>query len=149
MANVKVHDAALKGFYGPFFPSKLSRIQKRYAYESVRWNHQFFDQVADRLHTGKVSLHPRTSDGYTWIAAVSFMLAGVRYKVLFPMAHDTRRLKDGTNADRHVALYTSHEVADSRLAYAAEMFADDLVATYRYVYEKAISDGKQKATKSA
>lgn len=149
MANTKIQTAKLEDFRGPFFPRKLERVQKRYRYESIRWNQQFFDAVADRLHAGKVIWHPRTTDGYTWTAGISFRLGSVRYKVLFPMTHDTLSRREGTNSDRHVALYTSENVSESQMAYAAEMFAEDFVATYRRLYEDAIVEAKKKAAISS
>ena len=143
MSNKKVKGALLEGYEGPFFPRSLERIQKRFAYETVRWNKILFDDVADALHDGEHFGHITTSDGYVWADGISFMLHKTKFMVLFPMALDTNERIDGTQADRHVALYSSVVVHPKDLDRAADVVASDLVATYRYLYSNAIRDGKK------
>ena len=113
---------------------------------------QFFDDVTDSLHAGSIVWHPKTADGYMWATGNSFKFEKVRYKVLFPMTHDTVKMTDGTNSDRHVALYVSEDapadITDEQIAYAAEIFAGDVITVYRHFYEASIRDGKKKAEKT-
>ena len=150
VSNTKV-STELKGFHGPYFPRFLDRIQKRYKYKAVRWNSQFFDDITETLRDGKITWHPKTADGYVWTAGVSFKHGKVRFKVLFPMTNDAHRMEDGTNSDRHVALYVAEGFPDAsqeQIAYAAEIFAGDVITVYRHLYKESIRDGKKKAAKA-
>lgn len=149
MSNTKVKEATLPGFEGPYFPETLGRIQKRFRYEAVRWNHQFFDEVAERLHNGATSFYQRTADGYMWPVAIIFTHGEVEFKALIPGAHDLPAMRDGTNADRHCAVYSSRTVTPEELKNVSEMFTDAFVRTYRQFYEASIRDGKKKALTAA
>lgn len=145
MSNEKKIDARLKNYEGPFFPEALeSRVQKRFRYSTARWNSQFFDLVVDLLHSGGARYHPKTLDGYVWNVGISFILHGVKYKVLLPMTHDLPRKQDGTSSDRHVALYSKVVVSEHDLALAAKVFASDFVLAYKDIYSVAIRDSKER-----
>lgn len=151
MSNTKV-DTKLKGFRGPYFPKALDRIQKRFGYNFARWNLLLFEDIVDTLHAGKASWHPKTADGYSWMVGISFVIGKVRYKVLFPMMHDAHSMTDGTNSDRHVAIYvadSAQDFSEEQITYAAEVFAGDVITVYRHLYGDSIRDGKKKAEKAA
>ncbi len=77
MSNRHVTEATLESYQGPFFPSALKRVQKRFGYHPERMSIQLMDEVAIALPYGKVS-HPRTNDGYRWFVGISFVYMGVR-----------------------------------------------------------------------
>lgn len=148
MANTKVQ-TELPGYRGPYFPAALSRIQKRYQYNAARWHSMVFTDIAGSVHDGEVIGSPTTDDGYTWAFGIGFTFRNVSYIALFPTTYDVSQMSDGTNSDRHVALYVANEGAidltrDQR-AYATQLFAHNVVTVYRLSYSKAIKDEKEAA----
>ena len=149
MSNLKVFQAKLKDYSGPFFPEVLGRIQKRYAYHWSRFNNILFDEIADRSHSGRMISHPATSDVKSrrvspWSHAIEFKRRGRTYRVYFPVATDSDK-EHGTFAVRHVALYCKDgEPSADELELVAREFVEVFDSTYKEQYATAIKDSKAK-----
>ncbi|MFA5993433.1 MAG: hypothetical protein WC823_00575 [Parcubacteria group bacterium] len=100
MSRSLVKDASLKGFDGPIDVS-TDRLQ-----DSLKGsNGERLESVCRTIPGHIKQFRPITSDGYTWFWAYSFRTNSGVVAVLIPWYQDWDK-KDGSQADRAVAVYT-------------------------------------------
>jgi hypothetical protein len=134
MCNKKVSNAYWKDYQGPFFPEELGQVQKYFFGELQRFNSVFLGNIAEAIHAGNKKRSPFTSDHYRWLASISFVHCGVRFRVLIPLNEDFQKV-DGTYADRHVALYSKKDASNELLISASKYFVDAFQKVYLGMYE--------------
>lgn len=142
MSNKKVQNARVKKYSGPF-PDHVDRLQRLYALPSHRLQQMLFDDVADKLHGGRVSLYPLTTDlrcshqNSVWLAYVRFERHKHIYRVYFPKATDQERV-DGTSSSRHIAVYVKGDELPATFARDISEFVQTLIDSYVFLYQDAI-----------
>ena len=103
MSNEKTAPT-LDRYSGPYYPSPIEQMQRRYGEQQQWLIPDFFAFVTQRVH-GRKRYPFKTPDGYVWMASITFAHAKHKFRILFPTAFDIFRREDGTAADRHIALY--------------------------------------------
>ena len=108
--SMKRHTKAeLRMYDGPLFSAATDELNELLALNDRAFG-PFLEYVAQKTPFYQSSLRakirPRTSDGYQWLQVLPFSTGGEKGHVviLFPHLND-RRHRDGTVADRSIAVY--------------------------------------------
>ena len=116
MSNTRWPDAKLPGYWGPYFPRGLEKIQMEvFSKYGQRFTKLDWCEIGQRVPAALASFVgviacPTTSDGHDWYCSIHFNLeltVGKRLcemAVLFPWGQDLK-WKHRTYADRHIAVY--------------------------------------------
>ena len=143
MSNIRVFEATLPGFKGPYFDG-LEAVQHLYAGDLQRINEVFLSDVRKSFASLKgtepaksVTRLISTKDKYKWMFNVGFTYYGRDVCVLLPGVLDST-MEDGTHAERHVALYyrgpdLTHEELMRIMRRATSAFEDTYDATYGHI----------------
>lgn len=125
MSNKEHPDAILYGYRGPFFP------------ESVKSLHQLLYRNQSLSLTGTVIIEMligtplnirverlRTADSYTWFWCLVVRKYRTEIVIALPWTQDFSK-SDGTQSDRHIALYTKGRVSDEEI--------DEIIGSVIYI----------------
>lgn len=139
MSNVRVIDATIKGLHGPYFDG-LEPIQKLFRKHPERFNKALVETFEEQW-TGPGDTEPWppiTTDEYEWACSASFRFYNRHILVLFPKMEDEHR-RDGTCADRHVALYyQGRPISPARLDRLLRLAAVNFENAYEIWYGRIL-----------
>lgn len=125
MSNKKCYDAKHSDLHGPFFPTSLTAAHVLYALTSHFSSGGALKEFGKKMPSFKNdNLYVVTLDGYSWGATLSFQLRKNSTVILcFPYWSDYLKLQDGTQTDRHIAMYVKGDVLthDVREEFAATL----------------------------
>lgn len=140
MSNARVTDATIKGLHGPYFDG-LEPIQRLFRKHPERINKTLVETFEEQWqsHEDLESLPPMTSDGYMWEYGVMFRFENRHVQILFPKMEDEHH-RDGTFADRHVALYyQGRSIPTAELDWLLRKVAVTFEDAYRIMYGRILS----------
>jgi hypothetical protein len=103
---------ALKGYEGPL-PVDTNRL--RDTLDLGSFSGDLLNQAYQKVPGHIRQFRPRTDDGYSWFWALLFRVGGGEVAILIPWSQDWAK-KDGSQADRAIAVYTSGTVQEGEVA---------------------------------
>ncbi len=139
MSNARVADATIKGLHGPYFDG-LEPIQRLFRKHPERINGTLIETFEEqwRGNDDVEPFLPVTTDGYEWESAAAFRFYNRHVQLLFPRMQD-EHLRDGTFADRHVALYyQGRAISPMRLDRLLRLAAVNFENAYEGLYSRIL-----------
>lgn len=139
MSNTRVAEATVKGLHGPYF-TNLEPIQRLFAKHKERINKALIETFEEQWQgPGDTEPWPPiTSDEYEWSHAAMFRFYNRHVLVLFPKMEDEHH-RDGTFADRHVALYyQGRSISPARLDRLLRLTAVNFENAYESLYGRIL-----------
>lgn len=121
MSTRQHHDALLDGYRPPIFPPACAAL--RALYDSTRVvNGAWLEAIAEHIPGFLKCERLTTSDRYAWFWAMGFRVAHGTMRVLIPWSQDWAE-KDGTKADRSIAVYLADVSEEDAAAVLEQLVA--------------------------
>ncbi len=137
MSNAKVTEARLSGYpVGPLFPLELASLQAAIGKKRSYVGGLELEATAKHLGAGVFKPTPTTSDGYEWYRGIVFTdhVPQTVVVLLFPRTRDVSFV-DGSQTDRHIAVYTTGEVGENVLNSLVYQFNDELTNVLHHGFD--------------